>query len=39
MKPESTVKINLLDYFNHPVSQRQKQYEAIRAIVTEPLDL
>jgi len=28
-------KINLSDYFNNPVSERQKQYEAIRAIVID----
>ena len=26
---------DMIDYFNKPVSQRQKQYEAVRAIVIE----
>jgi transposase len=28
-------KINLSDYFNNPVSERQKQYEAVRAVVID----
>jgi len=28
-------KFNLVSYFNNPVSQRQKQYEAVRAIVID----
>ena len=28
-------KLNLVSYFNNPVSQRQKQYEAVRAIVID----
>ncbi|MEE9356723.1 MAG: transposase [Methylococcaceae bacterium] len=35
MKPNNEAKLNLTDYFNQPASQRQKQYEAIRAIVIE----
>ncbi len=35
MKPKSNTKIDLIDYFNNPVSPRQKQYEIIRAIVLE----
>lgn len=27
--------VNIIDYFNNPASQRQKQYEAVRAIVIE----
>jgi len=29
--------INLIEYFNKPVTQRQKQYEVVRAIVIEKL--
>lgn len=35
MKPKNDVPFDLTDYFNHPVSQRQKQYETIRAIVID----
>lgn len=28
-------KVNLSDYFNNPVSERQKQYESIRAVVID----
>ncbi len=28
-------RLNILDYFQNPVSQRQKQYEAVRAVVME----
>ena len=35
LKPKKAAKLDLADYFNNPVSPRQKQYEAIRAIVVE----
>ena len=35
LKPKKAAKLDLMDYFNNPVSPRQKQYEAIRAIVVE----
>ena len=35
MKPKNEAKLDLTDYFNQPISQRQKQYEAIRAMVIE----
>ncbi len=40
MKPHNSARLELADYFNNPVSQRQKQYEAVRAIVIEdhPID-
>ena len=34
-KPKKAAKLDLADYFHKPVSPRQKQYEAIRAIVLE----
>lgn len=39
MKPNNDAQLKLSDYFNNPVSQRQKQYEAIRAIVIENLPI
>ena len=33
MEPKNDAQLKLTDYFNNPVSQRDKQYEAIRAIV------
>jgi len=33
MNPKNDAPLELTDYFNQPVSPRQKQYEAIRAIV------
>jgi len=40
MKPINDDQLALMDYFNQPVSQRQKQYEAVRAIVigNDPID-
>jgi len=35
MKPQKDTKFDLMYYFNNPVSPRQKQYEAVRAIVLE----
>jgi len=39
MKPKYSDTLNLADYFDNPISQRQKQYEAIRAIVLEKLPI
>jgi transposase len=40
MKPKNDDEIDLISYFRNPVSQRQKQYEAIRALVIDstPID-
>jgi transposase len=40
MKPTNDDQLALTDFFNNPVSQRQKQYEAVRAIVigNDPID-
>ncbi len=40
MIPKYDTKLDLMNYFSNPVSQRQKQYEAVRAIVIEnaPVD-
>ena len=35
MKPKKETKVELSDFFTNPASQRQKQYEAIRAIVID----
>ncbi|MBF0548524.1 MAG: transposase [Candidatus Riflebacteria bacterium] len=34
---QNTPKINLLEYFNKPTSERQKQYEAVRAFIVDNL--
>ncbi len=35
MKTKKDNSIDLLDYFENPPSQRQKQYEAVRAVILE----
>ena len=33
--PLNTMQLDLLDYYQNPLSQRQKQYETVRAIIVE----
>jgi transposase len=35
MEPKTAGLIDLIEYFRNPISQRQKQYEAVRAVVLE----
>ncbi|MBL7205599.1 MAG: hypothetical protein ISS63_14925 [Desulfobacteraceae bacterium] len=35
MAPKMAGLIDLIEYFSNPISQRQKQYEAVRAVVLE----
>jgi hypothetical protein len=35
MAPKTAGLIDLIEYFRNPISQRQKQYEAVRAVVLE----
>lgn len=41
MAPKTTGLIDLIEYFSNPISQRQKQYEAVRAVVlaTQPPEI
>ncbi len=35
MEPKPAGLIDLVEYFSNPISQRQKQYETVRAVVLE----
>jgi transposase len=35
MEPKTAGLLDLIEYFRNPISQRQKQYEAVRAVVLE----
>jgi transposase len=35
MTPKNPNAFDLVDYFNNPISQRQKQYEAVRAVIVD----